>query len=213
MLILLILALVVLFIVLYLIPVKVVIDFKRQKDKDHFEIKVSSLFFNHKLQLSYIDLKSLFYPYFIIKGNLIGLLEKDILIEEELNEEELRKVINHLRKMEEIIKQVEPLSFFTNHCSYLSWQTSFGLTNPAFTGMLSGGLWALKGAIIGFFRNFLRFSTAPLIEVNPNFNNVESLRVEFKGIFKFRLGNIILMGSRIVFYDLKRRLKYGRSSN
>ncbi|GAB6137695.1 DUF2953 domain-containing protein [Halanaerobaculum tunisiense] len=194
---------------LYLLPIKLEIDFKRQNEKDNCRIELDSLLFSHKLELSYLQLQSILYPFFVIKGQLRGLLDRELLMAEELEKDELEKIINYLDKIEGIINRIEPISLLTSNCTYFLWRTRFGFSNPALTGMLAGTLWSLKGAVVGSISNVFTFNTLPTIAVEPNFDQVEPVQFEIKGIFKFRLGNIILIGARILFEDFKRRLQHG----
>ncbi|GAB6098940.1 DUF2953 domain-containing protein [Halanaerocella petrolearia] len=198
-----------LLVLLYLLPIRVKVDFKRQKEKDNADLEIESYFFNHQLELSYLDIKGILYPFFIVKGQMAGLIDEELLISEELEEEEIEELLKFLNHLQGIVEQIEPISFFSDHCTYLFWQTDFGLQKPALTGIASGALWGIKGAIVAGLRNYFKFSTQPIINVEPNFDEAKPLSVKFKGIFKFRLGNIILMGGKVAFYELKRRLKYG----
>ncbi|MGM0502063.1 MAG: DUF2953 domain-containing protein [Bacillota bacterium] len=196
-------------IVLYFIPLELVIDYQRKEEQDNLIIKVRIFLLHYQLKLSLLDLKHLFsFPRAELKGKFSGLFsEKNIEFKEELSAEELKQLKSYTTILRRIAARFELILLLTHNCSFFSWKSSFGFRNPACTGLVTGLLWSWKGAIVAVLQNKLQFKKLPVIEVNPNFNNLEPLKIEFKSIFAFRLGKLIITAVKISLYEFKRRIK------
>jgi hypothetical protein len=90
-------------------------------------------------------------------------------------------------------------------CKKFIWRTCFGLKDPAITGVTTGILWSIKGGIYSFLKQSTKQIVKPDLEVRPDFNQVNKLKIEFKSIFTLRLGNVIIKGLRIIINRYKRR--------
>ncbi|MCK8825725.1 DUF2953 domain-containing protein [Fuchsiella alkaliacetigena] len=93
-------------------------------------------------------------------------------------------------------------------CEKLLWRTEFGVKDPAWTGILTGVIWALKSNLYSILSNIAESMVRPDFKVIPDFNQVNKIDVEFKSIFSLRLGNIISVGTRIIINRYKGRFKY-----
>lgn len=83
-------------------------------------------------------------------------------------------------------------------CHNLSWTTSFGLGDPAYTGMVTGMLWGIKGFIFRVFRsNVGAMLKPPEFSVVPCFNDT-CFKLDFNCIFDLRIGHIIITGLQII---------------
>ncbi len=197
------------FCILYFLPVKLEIDYKRKKNRDYFNLALKVLFINHNLKLSFIDIKHLLiWPTTKLKGEFKSIFfSKEIKLKERVDQEELHYLIKQARRFYRTVKRFKLFFLLSHNCSCFLWKTSLGLKNPAYTGIVTGALWSIKSSIIAVIQNYLQFKKLPIIDVEPNFNKKESIKIEFKGIFEFRLGNIILIGIRISLSKIRRRIE------
>ena len=199
---------IIILILLYFLPLQLLIDYQRKNNKDNLILKVKLFLFHYNLKLTFIDFKRLFsFPTTELKGKFKSLfLETNIEFKEEMSEEELESIQHSLKVMKRIVNRFELILLLTHNCSFFSWQTSFGFANPAHTGLLTGLLWSVKSALISLLQTQLEFKELPIIKVYPNFNQQQRLQVQFKGIFTFKLGKLILIAVGIIYFETKRRL-------
>ncbi|WP_408954589.1 DUF2953 domain-containing protein [Natroniella sp. ANB-PHB2] len=202
------LILLVIMMVFFWMPIKIEINFDRYQDKDNLDLKLSILFISYKLNLSYMEIKNLLsLPTLEVEGDLNSIFIDRVDVTEQLDKTELEKLHNLLKRSYQLNKQVKTFLILTHNCQSFLWRTSFGLSNPAHTGLVTGGLWAFKSSIIGLLQEYLEFKSLPCVQVEPNFNQQQPVRIKLKGIFEFKLGNIIHVGIKIIWYKIKRRIK------
>lgn len=83
-------------------------------------------------------------------------------------------------------------------CHRLSWKTTIGLGDPAFTGMATGAVWSLKGFVYRVFRSNVGYMLKPPeFSVVPCFNDT-CFKLDFNCIFDMRIGHIIIAGIQII---------------
>lgn len=194
--------------IFFWVPIKIEVDFERQQEKNNLDLKLSILFINYKLNLSYLEIKKLLsLPTLEIEGDLNSIFIDKVDVTEKLDQNELKKLYNFFKRSYRLNKRVKTFLVLTHNCQSFLWKTSFGLVNPAHTGLVTGGLWAFKSSVIGFLQEYLEFKTLPCVQVKPNFNRKQPVRIELKGIFEFKLVNIIHIGIKIIWYEIKRRIK------
>ncbi len=91
------------------------------------------------------------------------------------------------------------------------WQTSFGVGDAMETGIAAGGLWALKGGVIGFLGTYFALKKNVEINVEPVFQG-KGMYTELKMTVSFRLLFISLSAIPIYFYWRKIRKDRSESS-
>jgi len=77
------------------------------------------------------------------------------------------------------------------------WQTLFGVGDAAYTGMMTGALWAVKGGIIGVLSHYMRLKEMPQLTVTPHFQAVV-IHTRLTCMFQFRIGYAILAGLKLI---------------
>ena len=88
-------------------------------------------------------------------------------------------------------------------CHHLVWKTEIGLGDPAYTGIISGLLWGVKGFAFSMFRSHIGTMTKPpSFSVLPCFDST-CLKLDFRCIFDLRIGHIITAGLKFVKLRLK----------
>jgi hypothetical protein len=79
----------------------------------------------------------------------------------------------------------------------LKWITHFGTGDASSTGALAGGLWAIKGTMIGFLFEQTEWRVQPKISVTPHFQQ-RGLYSEVDCIITIRLGKAIRTARRVM---------------
>jgi len=77
------------------------------------------------------------------------------------------------------------------------WETKIGVGEPMETGVLVGIAWSIKSSILGIVSKFVRLRGKPFVNINPDFDH-ELFQTHFECIVRFRVGNVILTGIRIL---------------
>ncbi|WP_343042075.1 DUF2953 domain-containing protein [Ornithinibacillus caprae] len=85
-----------------------------------------------------------------------------------------------------IIKRLLAKSYFHE----LNWQTTIGTGNASSTGILTGGMWTLKGSIIALLNELGNVTGHPIISINPNFQ-MKQLESKIDCIVSIRIGQAI----------------------
>jgi hypothetical protein len=112
-------------------------------------------------------------------------------------------MLNHMKNYKEILRHVVQLhSIVRKFCKKVSvkqfdWHSVVGAGDAAYTGMVTGAIWAVKGGIIGILSHYFRVLEIPKIMVTPNFNHAIT-QTRLICIFQFRIGNAMLVGIRLL---------------
>jgi hypothetical protein len=125
-----------------------------------------------------------------------------------------------LRKMDEAKGMVESVfdlgpivrRFFKKmKVEKMIWESKIGTGDAASTGLFSGLIWTLKSSSIGFLSNITTFSTLPVMEVLPFFQE-KIIHTKFVCIFSFRIGQAMLAAFQVA-KNWKGRKHHVRTSN
>ncbi|OCL27042.1 hypothetical protein U472_06030 [Orenia metallireducens] len=212
-------------ILLFLIFLKIfkidfIVRFECRKEGDDLVIKLQLSFSRYRFKFKYLEIEQRFsFSTLQFEGKVSDKLKKDIRVIERLEKGESNKGdIKHIVKFFKTVKNVgsnaEDVFSIIDSCDLFSWKTNFALSNQAYTGGLTGLFWSIKSLAMSFLQYYIKFNDTPIVEVNPIFNSPLNFKMEFEGIFKFKLGDIIRIGLKILFSQLKRRgQKNGRPSN
>lgn len=92
------------------------------------------------------------------------------------------------------------------HCERLTWHSTVGTGDAAEAGTLTGLAWSIKTTTLGWVTRYIKMRTVPELDVTPDFNHPR-LDTHIHCIVKFRLGDAILAGIRILFHTKKGTLK------
>ncbi|MDQ0196991.1 DUF2953 domain-containing protein [Neobacillus ginsengisoli] len=112
-------------------------------------------------------------------------------------------VINTLKTVKELLHQVFNLhvvirKFFSKvTIKQFEWHSMIGIGDAAFTGTLTGALWAIKGSIAGMLSQYLKMKEMPNLTITPHFQ-LAVLQTRFTCIFQFRIGQAILAGLKLI---------------
>ena len=85
---------------------------------------------------------------------------------------------------------------------HFSWVTAGGTGDAFTTGMVSGGIWSIKGILTGFIFEKMQLKCMPYIQVEPHFQH-RFLRSNFDCMISIRLGQAILGLIKIIRTPIK----------
>lgn len=88
------------------------------------------------------------------------------------------------------------------YCERLSWRVSYGSEDAAFTGVITGVIWAISGSILTTLKKRISFEKKPEVKIYPNFNK-PGLEVELRCIFRMTVGNVITTSFNL--FNIKRK--------
>jgi Protein of unknown function (DUF2953) len=116
---------------------------------------------------------------------------EDLLIKLKDSKEILTHVIGFHKIIRKFLKKVTIKEF--------EWFTVAGAGDAAYTGMLSGALWAVKGSMIGVISHSMKLKVMPKIMITPNFQKAVS-QTKLRCMIQFRIGYAMLTGIKLVKY-------------
>lgn len=87
----------------------------------------------------------------------------------------------------------------------LVWHTQLGINDSARLAQLTGMLWAVKGMVCAGAYGLFRFTTQPVLRVQPQYNR-NFFRTVFSCILEFPLGYAIIAAFFAVYLVLKLKL-------
>lgn len=108
---------------------------------------------------------------------------------------DMRELLQKVISLHKIVKKF--LSKIT--IQKLDWHTTFGIGNAAYTGMLTGAFWAIKGSIIGVVSHYMKLKSYPNLSITPQFQFALS-QTSISCIFYFRIGHAMLAGIKLIKY-------------
>ncbi|MBP2241409.1 hypothetical protein J2Z40_001972 [Cytobacillus eiseniae] len=109
--------------------------------------------------------------------------------------QDTNEILNHVISLHKIVRK------FLKKISVkrFEWHTMFGLGDAAYTGMLTGGLWAVKGSMIGLLSNYMKLKESPYMTITPQFQFAVSQTI-ISCIFQFRIGHAIVAAFKLIKY-------------
>lgn len=194
-----------LLIILFVTKISVFLNYYHHNDNDHLKVEFKAWFglIKYKLEipLMKIDDNS---PTIVteqenVAGGQGGSVKKDtkqhppedLLASFRDMKELISKVVNLHRIVRKFLKKITIKQF--------EWHTLVGIGDAAYTGMLTGALWAVKGGVIGLISHFMKLQTPPIITITPQFQFAVS-QTSISCIFQFRIGHAIFAGMKIIKY-------------
>ncbi|WP_328160414.1 DUF2953 domain-containing protein [Cytobacillus praedii] len=197
--------LILLIISVILTKVKILLYYYHNNDNDHLKIEFKAWFglikYKKEIPLIKIDDNS---PTIVTKekktlGPLEGTEKKDTKqysATDLMNSiQDTKELLTHVVSLHRIVKN------FLNKISIkeFSWHTMVGIGDAAYTGMLTGAFWALKGSVIGLISHYMKLKAAPTMSITPQFQFAVSQTV-ISCIFQFRIGHAMVAGIKLIKY-------------
>lgn len=204
-----ILILLILVIVLFLTKIKITIVYKRKKEDDRIHLVVSAWWnlITLKYDVPMLQIQSLIHGVGVKQKTEAGTVTPLPKKRFRLTPEKVRKYIQNVYRLKkrvhdfnEIFKRI----FKHIYCDQLEWYTKVGVGDAAITGIMTGALWSIQSVFIGFISRYITFRTVPKMNVTPAFQD-QDINTQVHCILVFRIGNVIIAGTRILF-----KLRKGR---
>lgn len=109
--------------------------------------------------------------------------------------EDTRTLLTHIVSLHRIVRS------FLRKVSLkdIKWQSVIGIGDAAITGTLTGGLWAVKGGLLGVLSNYFSMKNMPELSITPSFLRPVS-QTRFQCMIQFRIGYAMLAGIKLVKY-------------
>ncbi len=191
---------VIIILVIYFMPLRITINYKRKDQNDYLLIKLQIIpyILSYKIRVPVIKFKE--NMEFEMKTELKGNIKNSLLNERikininRIKSKKIKKIfkisIQILKNRKKILKKI--------HCEKVTWKTQIGLSNPALTGISVGNIWLVKDWFYRLLYNNMQIDfNKPDFEVSPDFEN-NKFEMFFYCIFKARTGHVINIGTRIL---------------
>ncbi|TKC15804.1 DUF2953 domain-containing protein [Robertmurraya kyonggiensis] len=200
-------AIILLIIVVLIMKISVIIDYYHGNDDDHLKITLKALFglLRYKINIPVIKMDK-DSPAIVVKENV------EMKVGPQENEQKKGKekftvdeLLASLKDMKLLLKHVAGLhriirSFLKKvTVSKVEWNTIVGVGDAAYTGMLTGAIWTVKGSIIGLMCSLMKVQETPQIMITPDFNRSIS-QTSLKCMIHFRIGHAIFAGIKLFKY-------------
>lgn len=194
-----------LLIIVIVTKLTIYLSYDHVQDNDHLKLEFRAWFglirYKLKIPLIKIDENS---PTIVLKQ------EKQMGHQKKPNKEETKQysaedLLNSLKDLKEILTHVIGLHKIIRKflkkvtIKQLEWFSVAGTGDAAYTGMLTGALWALKGSIVGIISHNMKLKVIPNIMITPNFQRAIS-KTTLRCMFQFRIGHAMLAGIKLVKY-------------
>lgn len=191
---------VLIFLILLLFIVFIISYFVRIYTTFHFYLHNETRFLHIKVRILGIIVYN---RDMIIPANFLENKQSNNLNEEPIDSTSPESFTDALSQIKKIIKQLIDAKVVVRrfmskiHIHEFNWITKFGTGDASVTGMLSGGLWAIKGSLIAIIVDHMKIKSKPVINVVPIFQH-RYLYSECKCMVSFRVGQAIVAFFRIV---------------
>ncbi|MBS4191626.1 DUF2953 domain-containing protein [Bacillus sp. FJAT-49705] len=196
------LILILLFIILIITKLKILLHYTHINDNDHLKIEFKAWFglikYKIEMPLIKIDEDS---PTIVVKQKK-GKESDSIKDTKQYSANymldsmhDMRELLHIVVSLNRIIKKF--LRKVTIHT--LEWHTTIGIGDAAYTGMLTGAFWAVKGSIVGVVSHFMRLKSFPDITITPQFQVAVS-QTTISCMIYFRIGHAMFAGIKLMKY-------------
>ncbi|MGG0719791.1 DUF2953 domain-containing protein [Robertmurraya massiliosenegalensis] len=194
---------VVLIISVMLLKLIVIIDYYHNKDDDRFKITFKTFFglIKYKINVPVIKIAE-DSPEIVVKEKIeTGAQEKDK--KQDTKKFSAKDILQSIQDMDQFVKHVVGLHHIIRSflkkvtMANLEWRTTIGISDAAYTGMLTGVFWTVKGSLVGLLTSLLKVKTLPNLMVTPDFNRTVN-ETSFRCMIHFRIGHAIFAGIKLL---------------
>ncbi|MFB6467687.1 DUF2953 domain-containing protein [Cytobacillus sp. Hz8] len=194
----------ILFILIIVTKLKVIVDFYHGQDNDDLKIEFKAWFglIRYKIHVPLVKLDAESKSIISKEKTSIG---PDAKQDKKTNKFTSKDLFNSLHDTKVLLHHVigfhKIIRKFLHKVKLknLEWETEIGVGDAAYTGMLIGAIWGIKGSIIGIFSNYMRLMDMPKLSVQPNFQKAIS-QTRFQCMFQFRIGQAMFAAIKLVKY-------------
>lgn len=186
----------------------------------------------HKSDGDYLSIELRFYKWVRIKKEvpMVALDKDDLSIKTkektevgQQNKKDTEKtttpedILANFERFRDLVKRVVGLHTIVKrflskvHVHNILWDTQVGTSDASTTGLLCGGIWSVKGCIVGLIGSLTQLKTKPELYVTPYFQQKHTqTRVEC--MFSFRVGQAIFAVFLIVRHTQGRVPKWRKKT-
>lgn len=115
----------------------------------------------------------------------------------------IKNLYNKIKNLNRIVRFL----FKLINISYIKVSIILSNENPAFLGLLAGQVWSVIYLSLSIFSYYFDFDKSILMDINvtPVFTRHEPIQVDIKGIFKLRVGHIIIASFIIIYWTVSKK--------
>ncbi|WP_310175842.1 DUF2953 domain-containing protein [Neobacillus niacini] len=193
-----------LFLLIIFTKLTIKVNYYHHNDNDDLKIEFRIWFglikFKKHIPLIKIDDNS---PSIVVKSKKKKDQTSDKSSNDEVHQITPKDMITNLKNTKEILQHVIHMhviirKFFKKiSIKQFEWHTMFGVGDAAHTGVLCGGLWTIKGGIVGLLSNYFKLKEMPILTVTPHFQAIV-IQTQVSCMFEFRIGQAILAGLKLI---------------
>lgn len=193
-------------ILLIITKITVTLDLNHVGDDDHFKVKLRAWFgllrYTINIPLVKVDDDS---PNLIVKKEKTIGKENNQNFSEKEDKISPDDVLTDLKDLNELVQHIVGLHKIVRKfmkkitITHFEWHSQIGIGDAAYTGMLTGAAWSIKGGVIAIISSYMKLKSMPILTITPDFNRICS-RTKLQCIFHFRIGNALEVGLRFVKY-------------
>ncbi|HJV45235.1 MAG TPA: DUF2953 domain-containing protein [Bacillota bacterium] len=192
----------ILFVIIFCTNVKIFLEYRRERENDMITIQMSIWFglIRFKYQIPMLQINSLFQGVKVNKQTTASENASPKKKRFRITPQQIHKYIQKLRLLKLQIHDLNEIAKQTLrkfHCEEWEWRTRVGLGDAATTGVVTGVIWAVKANILGIVAHYIHLSQPPRLDVIPTFQDT-TIDTHIRCILRFRVGNAIIAGTRIL---------------
>lgn len=181
------------------------LSYDHVQDNDHLKLELRVWFglFRYKLKIPLIKIDENSPTIVLKQEKQMGHQKKPS--KEETKQYSAEDLLNSFKDTKEILTHVIALHKIIRKflkkitIKEFEWFTVAGIGEAAYTGMLIGALWAVKGSIVGVISLNMKLKVMPKINITPNFQRAYS-QTTLRCMFQFRIGHAMLAGIKLIKY-------------
>lgn len=199
------LAVVILLVAILFLKLNVMISYFHGNDNDELTITVMALFglIKYKIKIPVVKVAE-DSPSLEVKTKMeSGQDEKEI--KNESTKYDAEDMLQSFQDTEKLLKHVVGLFKIVRRflrkvaITEIEWNSIVGVGDAAYTGMLTGAIWSIKGSLIGFISSLMKIKTQPKMMITPSFNQAIS-QTSFRCMIQFRIGHAIFASFKLIKY-------------
>ncbi|RSK53039.1 DUF2953 domain-containing protein [Bacillus canaveralius] len=116
---------------------------------------------------------------------------------------DVKKLLDEMGQLHRILKNfLKQIAI-----KHLEWHSVVGVGDAASTAVLTGGIWALKGSIIGMISSYMKLKMMPVLSIAPGFQQVIS-ETSFTCMLQFRIGHAMVAGIKMIKFGKGAGLRF-----
>ncbi|CAG9608904.1 DUF2953 domain-containing protein [Pseudoneobacillus rhizosphaerae] len=194
---------IILLVTFILTKLTVILDYYHGNDNDHLKLEFKIWFgiikYKKEIPMIKIDDNS---PTIVVKEKTKKGRDEKTSKEEE-KQIDKKDILNYLHNTKELLNHVVKLhniskSFFSKvSVRRLEWHTVIGVGDAAYTAVATGGIWAVKGSILGIISHNMKLKEMPRMTVTPYFQYKVS-QTRIRCMIQFRIGQAMLAGLKLI---------------